>query len=120
MGGWLRRSRAVSLVENVWDLLGSLARAETARKVTERLLAEMQATVKAMGARLIIAPVTNLDSEWTAFLHSIDAELAVCAPTVTDPKTYLLGDGHPNSVWNEEYSRCLARIVHEGSYSQRR
>jgi hypothetical protein len=113
MEGWLRRSRAISLLENIVDLVGSVWNSGTARKVTERLVAEMQGTVRAMGARLIIAPVTEIDSEWAAFFRSINAEVVLCAPSIVDPKTYLLGDGHPNARWNEDYSRCIARYLTE-------
>jgi hypothetical protein len=67
--------------------------------------------VRAMGARLILAPVAPLSPSWEAFFRSIDVELAVCAPQVTDRARYLLGDGHPNGVWNAEYSHCLAKYL---------
>lgn len=113
MGRWFQRSRCLSLLENLWDFLLYQRRADTARTVTERLLSEMKSTVQGMGARFIVAPVTPLSPDWLSFFRSAGIEVATCVPTITNRKQYLLGDGHPKGIWNEEYSRCLARYIVE-------
>ncbi len=113
MGRWFQRSRCLSLLENVWDFLLYQRKVDTARAVTEHLLSEMKNTAQGMGARFIVAPVTSLSSDWLSFFRSAGVEVVSCAPTITNREQYLLGDGHPKGLWNEEYSKCLARYILE-------
>ena len=112
-----KRSRLLHLVARAWESVVFLWRMPMAQRVTERLLLEMSEEAKAHGHRLIIAPTTPLVEEWRAFFKAHGFEVVSCVPAAGSASEQLLKDGHPNALWSERFSACLARYVREPNSS---
>lgn len=111
MSGWWRMSRTLSLIENSLDTVRMMWNQETAEKVTERLLIRLRDAVAERGLRLLIAPMTQLNSTWDTFFRVHGFDVAPCFIPDYQSADFRLADGHPNTKWTERYSECLSAVI---------
>jgi hypothetical protein len=71
----------------------------------------MRDEARLAGNRLVVAPVTPLSSAWSSFFADHGFDVVSCVPAEQGTTPLLLPDGHPNALWSERFSECLARYV---------
>jgi hypothetical protein len=108
----LRQDLAVAaLLEESYFAFVTRHRSEQKRPVTERLIEEMNATVRARGSRFLVvylAGARNVAAHYATYLADHGIGFVDCAfgGGLTVP-----GEGHPNGLANTKWADCIARVL---------
>ncbi|MEM6644994.1 MAG: hypothetical protein AAF730_01960 [Bacteroidota bacterium] len=100
----------VNLANRAYHRAMTYRRSQQQHAVTERLMAEMQATATAYGADfrvVLLAAPDDITTAYTAFLDEAGIPYIDCVEPLTDDLR-VRGEGHPNGVLNRRWAACIS------------
>ena len=106
-----RFSRVVSLLENLVDNIKVMRQKENAKKITLRLIQDMQQTAKEIDAHFIAVNIEEDHDKWAERFKENNIPFVDCYRHDFSAKEYRLADNHPNSRMSEELANCIAETI---------